>query len=355
MDLLLASIFLGIVPMTLYAFVIWRIDRWEKEPFHLMAAAFLWGCIPAVILAIIAQTIFEIPIGNFSNGDAFLGELIQASIAAPVTEEITKGLGLALIFLIFRREIDSILDGLIYGSMIGFGFSAIEDVLYFSSESTGGGLLALFFLRTFLFGMLHAFFTGLTGVGFALSKFSDRPVMKILWPILGLAAAMLTHGLHNYFATMGEEHILMAVGGVSLGMLWFIATIAICLYHENRWIRIHLSEEVANGVLYAEQALETSHFWSRSSLSILSKGYRSFISRKKLLHQATELAYEKQRHLRKGSGSRPDSLARLEALRAEVKELSQNDPLIVSGKMAGSRVLPPPLPPVRRKPPPLPS
>ena len=135
MDLLLASIFLGIVPMSLYAFVIWRIDRWEREPFHLIIAAFLWGAVPSIIFAIIAQNILGFPAEPSTRETTLIGELIQASIVAPITEEIAKGFGLALIFLIFRREIDSVLDGLIYGSMIGFGFSAIEDVLYFAGET----------------------------------------------------------------------------------------------------------------------------------------------------------------------------------------------------------------------------
>ena len=52
MTLFLASIVLGIVPMVIYALIVWRLDRWEKEPFPLMLAAFCWGAIPSVIFAI---------------------------------------------------------------------------------------------------------------------------------------------------------------------------------------------------------------------------------------------------------------------------------------------------------------
>ena len=39
--------------MILYALLIWRIDRWEKEPLPLVIAAFAWGGIPSVVLALI--------------------------------------------------------------------------------------------------------------------------------------------------------------------------------------------------------------------------------------------------------------------------------------------------------------
>lgn len=351
MSLFLASLILGFAPMTIYALIVWRIDRWEKEPFPLLLAAFLWGSIPAVIFAIIAQVILEIPVAEFSGDAALLGELYQASLIAPVSEEITKGLGLILIFLLFRREIDSVLDGLIYGSMIGFGFSAVENVLYFAGQTDPAGLMLLFFLRAFVFGMLHALFTGLFGVGLALGKFSTRPLMKFLWPALGLALAMITHALHNYFATLGGEHLLFAVIGVTLGVTWFATTIILCLWHENRWIRIHLADEVGSGILFAEQALDAARFWTRSSLAFFTTGPAA-LSRHRLLHEATELAFEKRRQER--FGVRPGCHLRLETLRERVRHLSRQDPYFRSGRIQPGKALPPPLPPVRRLPPPLP-
>lgn len=352
MNLFLASIVLGIVPMVVYAFIVWRIDRWEKEPLPLLIAAFLWGSIPSVIFAIIAQVILEIPVPQNAGESSLFGELYEASFIAPLTEEITKGFGLVLIFLFFRREIDSVLDGLIYGSMIGFGFSAVENVLYFAGQTDPAGLVFLFFLRAFIFGMLHALFTGLFGVGLALGKFTSRPVMRFIWPALGLSLAILTHALHNYFATIGGEHIAYAIVGVTLGLAWFIATVAICLWHENQWIQIHLAEEVDERVLFAEQAIDTAHYWSRSSLTLLTKGKAAW-KRRTLLHEATELAFEKQRQYRFGVTSACE--VRLEKLRVRVKDLSRQDPLFLAGIIKPGKRLPPPLPPLRRVPPPLPS
>ena len=244
MALFLASVVLGIVPMVVYALIVWRIDRWEKEPFHLLLAAFLWGAVPSIIFALISQLALGATPAGPEGELSLMSELYEASVLAPLTEELIKGFGLFLIFKFFGKEIYSVLDGLIYGSMVGFGFSAVENVLYFSGQPDLGSLIVLFFLRAFIFGMLHALFTGLTGVGFALGKFSSRLSMKFLCPMLGLGAAMMTHALHNYFATLGGEHLLFAIAGVTCGLLGFAATVTLCLTHESRWIRIHLSGEV---------------------------------------------------------------------------------------------------------------
>lgn len=352
MELFLASVVLGIVPMVVYALIIWRLDRWEKEPFPLMLVAFFWGAVPSVIFAVIAQVILGISPGG-EGAVSLTSELYEASVIAPVTEEFIKGLGVLLIFRFFQREIDSVLDGLIYGSMVGFGFSAIENILYFSGQPDFGSLIFLFFLRAFVFGMLHALFTGLAGVGFALGKFSANPLMKFLWPVLGISAAILTHALHNYFATLGGEHLLYAIGGVTCGLVWFTVTLIVCLSHENRWIRIHLSEEVERGVLYAEQAVHAAGFWTRSSFSAFSLGLGTFLKRKKLLHEATELAYQKQKLSRFGSNPERENL--VVQLREKVHALSRLDPLVLSGVIQPGKRLPPPLPPVRRMPPPLPA
>lgn len=351
MVLLLASVFLGIVPMVVYALVVWRLDRWEKEPLPLLFAAFLWGAAPSIVFALVAQLVFGAPDPPPGTEASLLSELYEASFLAPLTEELVKAFGVLLIFIAFRREVDSVLDGLVYGSMVGFGFAAVENVFYFAGQPDAASLLVLFFLRAFLFGMIHALFTGLFGVGLALGKFSTNPLMKPVWPVLGLGAAMAAHALHNYFATLGGGHLLFALLGAGIGVVWFAVTMGVCLHHENRWVRIHLSDEVAGGVLCAEQALDAASFWHRGPLSGFSRGFPAAWKRRTLLQAAAELAYQKQKAARSGP---PGEQSRVAALRERVRHLSRQDPLVLAGLIRPGKRLPPPLPPVRRRPPPLP-
>ena len=335
----LASVFLGLVPMAIYAAVVCWLDRWEKEPIPLLIAAFGWGCVPSIVFAVVAQIALGMPL---DAEELSLGSVLyQASIVAPVTEEFIKAMGLLLIFLLFKDEVDSVLDGLIYGSMIGFGFAAVENVLYFSGQTDPAGLLWLVLLRAIIFGMLHALFTGLTGVGFALGKFASLP-MKLIWPIVGLSLAIATHSLHNYFATMGGAHLFIATIGVSLGTLWFFGTVAYCLVRESQWIRLHLAEEVSEGVLLADQADDTSHFWKRSGLDLFSMPLSVSLKRREMLHLATKLAFLKQRQLL--SGFDEQRSRKIDSLRRDLRRLSQSDPLVLSGDIPRNRKLPPPLP-----------
>lgn len=350
--LALFSIFLGIIPMVLYALVVWRLDRWEKEPFHLILMGFIWGAVPSIVFALISQLAFGLPEPDPEAPFSLAAELYGVSFLAPLTEEFIKGCGVFFIFLFFRKEIDSVLDGLIYGSMIGFGFAAVENVFYFIGQPDPASLIVNFIFRAFFFGMLHALFTGLIGVGFALGMFSRNGLMKIIWPLLGLGAAMFTHAAHNFFATLNGEFILLAIMGVSLGVIWFGVMVAVCLQHERRWIQIHLADEVAARTLHAEQAIDAASLATRSTILAFLSGKPGSLKRRKLLNRATDLAYAKRRRERFGESAQVNG--EIETLRREVYELSLLDPLVVSGIIHDHRLLPPPLPPTRRKPPPLP-
>ena len=52
---LLGALFFGFVPMFLFAaFVNW-LDRYEKEPWQVLLAAFLWGAVVATFIAEIGR------------------------------------------------------------------------------------------------------------------------------------------------------------------------------------------------------------------------------------------------------------------------------------------------------------
>ncbi|MDB4730891.1 hypothetical protein OAF13_02455 [Akkermansiaceae bacterium] len=54
--------------MVIYALIFWMVDCWEKGPFPLMLAAFLWGSIPAIFFALIAQEVLYIPFAAMEGG-----------------------------------------------------------------------------------------------------------------------------------------------------------------------------------------------------------------------------------------------------------------------------------------------
>ena len=46
--------------------------------------------------------------------------MLAAPISAPIAEEITKALGVLLIFWLLRAEFDNLRDGIVYGALVGW-------------------------------------------------------------------------------------------------------------------------------------------------------------------------------------------------------------------------------------------
>jgi RsiW-degrading membrane proteinase PrsW (M82 family) len=258
MDALLILV-LSFVPVFLYTLILWGLDRYEKEPSLLVIAAFVWGAVPSIILALIMQIALDVPIVAMSTNQLTY-ELLGSSVVAPLTEEAVKAAALMLLLLFLRREIDSPIDGLIYGGVIGFGFAAVENVFYlFGAYSAGGveDVLALAFLRAGVFGLNHAMYTGFTGVGVALALEVKQRWLRST-PILGgFALAVGAHALHNGLATMttyaGPASFLIAVLTDWTGVLVLLGVALAAYIIERRRIVRYGEALVRTGVLPEDQ------------------------------------------------------------------------------------------------------
>jgi RsiW-degrading membrane proteinase PrsW (M82 family) len=152
--------------------IIYRLDQFEPEPATLIAVALLWGGVVALSFAAIANSWLLTFLQRFLSPDQL--DAWGAAIVAPINEEFYKGAGLVMIFYMVRNEIDSLMDGLVYGAMIGLGFQVVENVQYFvhAAAQSGAGqigpVISTFFVRVLLAGLYsHMLFTGLLGFGFA--------------------------------------------------------------------------------------------------------------------------------------------------------------------------------------------
>ena len=313
----------GVVPMVVYALVLWWFDRYEKEPLGLLAAAFLWGAIPAVIFSLIAELALGIPISQLVRPAA--ASLVNAAVVAPVAEEVFKGGALVLLFLFFRREIDSALDGILYGGLVGFGFAAVENTLYFSAvvvEEGLGALAALAVFRAVLFGLNHALFTGLFGLGIAWGYTASDVLVKVGAPLAGLAAGVASHAIHNASVTLGGElgwPCLVAVASDWGGVAFLLAVVLWCSVREQQWIERWLKDEVDLGTLSRTDYEVISSYTARvaeRAAALLSGDVERWRRLGRFYRLATELAF----HRRRASRSREE---RVEELRARVEAVGR--------------------------------
>jgi RsiW-degrading membrane proteinase PrsW (M82 family) len=303
---------LALVPTLFYILLLWWLDRYEKEPVSLLALAFIWGAVPSIIFALVFEILADYPLHMLSTGGdsgTGLADFVSVAVVGPFIEEGFKAVIVLTLFLAFRREFDDVLDGIIYGAIVGLGFAFVENIFYGLSALETGGLadvVVLAMLRSVLFGLNHALFTSVTGAGFGYARYV-KGGGKFALPVLGFLGAWLLHGTHNALNSLGD---LIGDGGClgllfSIGVDWtFVLGIVIvagfAIRKERGWITQQLQEEVQVGrISPAEYYMLTSSLRRVGARwrALSSAGLAGYHWLGKLQGLATELAFRKQQVL----------------------------------------------------------
>ena len=129
--LFIASLFAAIIPMFTYLLIIWRTDRYDREPFSLIIINYIYGAVGAILLAVIGSELIAAMISYILQNEEMMLR-IQTIFVAPVVEETTKGFFLFL--MVANKKFDNITDGIVYGGAIGLGFGMTENFFYFVFE-----------------------------------------------------------------------------------------------------------------------------------------------------------------------------------------------------------------------------
>jgi RsiW-degrading membrane proteinase PrsW (M82 family) len=321
----LLSILFGFVPMLLFAYIIYWTDRYEKEPKLLVGGVFFWGAIVAAGAAFIANSLLGLGVYVFT-GSQEISKLSTSSVIAPIIEETLKGIACLLVFLYFRNEYDSILDGIVYAALTALGFAATENAYYIYTygfqENGMNGILWMFFIRVILVGWQHPFYTSFIGIGLAISRLNRNRWIMITIPILGLGIAIFVHSIHNTISAIfqglegfGIELIYDWSGWIAMGIFIIWA-----LYREQRWIITQLGEEVSNGTITFAQYKTACSAWAQTSKRIAALFSGQYRKINRFYSLTAELAYKKQHRFLPGEKER--NQAEIDVLRSELGQLS---------------------------------
>jgi len=328
MVIVVVAILGALIPTAAYVLLLWWVDRYEKEPVGLLAVAFFWGAGPAAILSIILEVAFAIPVSAL-GAESLLGRLLSASVGAPLIEESAKGIALLFLLLVVPKAFDGILDGVVFGAMIGFGFAMTEDIVaYFvpimSAHGLGAGLINVF-LRTIVFGFNHALWTGLVGASVGYARLSRSLWRRLLVLMIGGLLAVIMHSLHNLGATMVEQTVFLSLGFSALvdwsGVVALGIVIALDLRTEQRWIERGLSEEVRLEALSQQEfdlLRSARRRWQVHWRAQRNGGRTGARAVRRYFQTATRLAFDKQ-HMQT-LGDRGSSPAEIERLRFELAQ-----------------------------------
>jgi protease PrsW len=249
---------------------IYLLDLYEREPLSLVFGALVWGAVAATVLAGVANAGWGLVVARI-GGAAFAAEW-TAALTAPFVEESLKVAGVILIYLIARDEMDDVMDGFVYGAMVGLGFALIEDVFYFIAifGGTTGGVLAGFYVRVVSSGFYgHVLYTSLAGMGIAyfVSRRGEASFGRRLAVAIGLfAAAVGGHFLWNspwlnFFpqnlnsaADWLRIPLAAAVKGAPL-LLFVVVMVNLARRRERTWLEAALRSEAGSPALSEAELL----------------------------------------------------------------------------------------------------
>ncbi len=205
--------------------------RYRREPMRVVLRVFGWGAFVSVVIALIFELIVTAAAMEIGPLYAYLASHFAMDpttvfgflVAAPFVEEASKGLGVRSA----RMSVRTLQDGLVYGAAAGFGFSAMENLLYGLSAwvlLSEQGLdptasLLVIAVRSVSSSLFHASASAVMGYGLAKSWLTMRPYTYLPYYLL----AVVMHATFNFTSNL-QGLYPGALGGL-VDYIGFIAAI----------------------------------------------------------------------------------------------------------------------------------
>lgn len=200
---------LSVIPAALITGYVWYTDV-TREPITMLIVTYLLGVVLASFPYLI-NTLTSLAMNAVAGqlppavaGNPALALLAQSGqfylVVAPV-EEVAK-LAAVFMFVYWRTDFDTVIDGVVYGAMAGLGFATIENISYIiQTVASVDSLLGVFVVggvittvRGFA-GPGHVIWTGIAGYFLGLAKFNRE--YAVVLTIKGLLIAAFLHGTYN--------------------------------------------------------------------------------------------------------------------------------------------------------------
>ncbi len=244
----------------LYVVALYWVDRHEKEPGSVLAAALLGGAVAAPVLTVLVERLAGIrmsvyPAAFHALNAAFFG---GPNPAGAFVEEGAKALVLLLLFRALPREFDGVLDGVVYGGVVGAGFALAESAVYLWDLARAGSFAGVgtgLFFGVLVTGLTHCAFSAVFGASLGAVREFGLEGSSAWWlPVGGFFAAALYHAAYDALAAlrvsgMGPAGLVSLARTVAdwLGVMVLAVTILWALRREREIFRSYLPAEAAEG------------------------------------------------------------------------------------------------------------
>lgn len=239
-----ACLLAGIAPIALFVLVVYNSDKYEKEPKSLINAVFFWGSLPALLTTLIVRILFGLSPDMLGPNSL---EAAQVGIFAPFLEEILKGLVLVYVAFRYQHEFNDMLDGIVYGSLVGLGYAMTSNIISYLAAFLFhgfGGLGVSIIVKGIIFSLNQALYSSIFGIGLWLGNISKKKANKFSIILSSLVIAGLINSIHNLLFNnivgLNFQHFLITWAGT----LTIIAVILLSLQKQQKYIEYELIQEI---------------------------------------------------------------------------------------------------------------
>lgn len=246
-------IFLAAMPSCGWMFMYRSLDHRDPEPLKPTVLGFILGLIST--LPVFGLQYFFESFPNFNVvslmqqniENTFLFSLLFL-IFVGVIEEGVKGIAFLTVIKRQEKHFNQVVDGIIYGALIGLGFALAENIYYFYNASKvfqyTGHFWAVFAVRSFGTMLAHTLFTGVFGFYFAKAYFApfieEESKQEKLWHNVrkNLKEAIKLHATFFHLMPSWRDQTLSFRRNAMIFEGYFIAIFLHFLY--NMFIKIEL-------------------------------------------------------------------------------------------------------------------
>lgn len=319
----LYALSLAIIIAVVYLAIVRFMDLNEKEPLWAVGLVFFFGAMAAATLSLLV-------------GSAVLQvNALWGAVAEESAKFVALALGVVALGAVARSrgwsEINGLMDGIVYGTSVGFGYAtgvAFVRELAFSGTfggALGGGALTTLW-TTALAGLSDGLFGAIIGAGFGAAVGGRSAIQRVGYPIAGLIGAIVAHAAYTLLAQGnalgGTTGLVRAWIALLIPVVFVVTVMAVALLRERQTIQRELAEERETGAVTDEELSTLKSFAARRSqyVKAFTRGdFDGWLAMRELHNRQVQLALAKSR-LRQNPD--PDSRAEIEGeverLRASV-------------------------------------
>lgn len=198
MNLLIAAL----APVAALLFIIYKVDRYNREPINLLAKLFIFGVLIAIPVIAVEGFLGYLNIFTLTGSD--LQNVYTAFVVAAFTEELFKWLVLRR-FAYRHQAYDEYLDGIVYAVFVSLGFAAFENLGYVFSNND----ISIAFMRALTALPGHMLFGVAMGYHFSIMKFAGTRKLYLRAQRESLLIPIILHGIYDYILMSHYKWLLV--------------------------------------------------------------------------------------------------------------------------------------------------